>query len=329
MTRQSTISTPSTEKDHYDTNRRTNPRPAPARTGQDHTLCQTTNDRCKWLIFSVGRRDAASKPTGMSLRRLDINHLQRSQSKYAFSLPARKMRNGARSVPRARHLSGISLPLVGQGLNPVEKSPIKRGMKNSRGLTLIELMVTLAVFAIVTALAFPGFRLYQQNSLRVTQINDMVASFNMARTEAVKRNRNVAICASADQATCSGANDWTTGWIVFVDDNQDGNIDANEALLQSHAGLDGASLIFQDVDNGAVAVSFNNRGIPFAFDDTGNTFSSASFMRCDDRRNTDSVPDRHARAVLLTSSGRIRLSSNTDGDANDIHEGLTGTLNCP
>ena len=219
----------------------------------------------------------------------------------------------------------------------MEKSPIKRGMKNSRGLTLIELMVTLAVFAIVTALAFPGFRLYQQNSLRVTQINDMVASFNMARTEAVKRNRNVAICASADQATCSGANDWTTGWIVFIDDNQDGandatdgngDIDANETLLQSHAGLDGARLIFQDVDNGAVAVTFNNRGIPSVIDDSGNIFSSASFMRCDDRRNTDSVPDRHARAVLLTSSGRIRLSSNTDGDANNIHEGLTGTLDC-
>jgi len=218
-------------------------------------------------------------------------------------------------------------------------------MKNSHGLTLIELMVTLAVFAIITVLAFPGFRLYQQNSNRVSQINDLVAAFNLARSEAVKRNLSVAVCPSVDQATCSGANDWTTGWIIFVDDNNDGVVDPTDGnaafdaaageltSLQLHGQLSGANLVYADINNGAIAngaiaVSFNNQGMTSAFNAAAVATTSATFMRCDNRRRTDAAPDNHARAIILTASGRTRLSR--DGNNNGIQENANNAdLNCP
>ncbi len=215
-------------------------------------------------------------------------------------------------------------------------------MKTSHGLTLIELMVTLAVFAIITVLAFPGFKLYQQNSNRVSQINDLVAVFNMARSEAVKRGLAVTVCASADQATCSNINDWTTGWIVFIDDNQNGAVEATDGngafdagageliLILSHGSLSGASLVYNDIVNGTVAVRFNPRGTLAVFNAAAAPNTNAVFLRCDSRAATQPVPLRnnHARAVILTASGRTRLSR--DSDNNGIREDDTNAdLVCP
>ncbi|VAX10037.1 hypothetical protein MNBD_GAMMA25-248 [hydrothermal vent metagenome] len=205
-------------------------------------------------------------------------------------------------------------------------------MKTSHGLTLIELMVTLAVFAIITALAFPGFRLYQQNSNRVSQINDLVAVFNMTRSEAVKRNLAVTVCASTDQATCSNANNWTTGWIVFIDDNENGAVDATDGngtfdagageliLILSHGALSGANLVYTDIANGTVAVRFNAQGTPTVFNAAAVFNTNAVFMRCDNRAATQPVPLRnnHARGIILTASGRTRLSR--DSNNNGVQE---------
>ncbi len=193
-------------------------------------------------------------------------------------------------------------------------------MKHSYGLTLIELMVTLAVFAIVTVLAFPGFKLYQQNSNRVSQLNGMVATFNLARSEAVKRNLPVVVCASTDQASCSGSINWTTGWIAFVDSNSNGQLDGGEPLFHVHGRLSGANLIFGDVDNnGTDRVIFRANG-------TSNI--AATFMRCDDRFKTDALPNAHARAVILTASGRTRLSRDGN-DVGTIQENAAGVdLDC-
>lgn len=86
--------------------------------------------------------------------------------------------------------------------------------RSNEGFTLYELIVTLAVASIIAAFGVPGFQNFMQNSRSVAHTNDLVTALNLARSEATRRGTPVQVCASSDNATCSGSNDWSTGWIV-------------------------------------------------------------------------------------------------------------------
>jgi type IV fimbrial biogenesis protein FimT len=90
-------------------------------------------------------------------------------------------------------------------------------MKKQSGFSLVELLITLAVAAIIMSVGVPSFRSMTQNNRAATQTNQLVTAFNTARSESVKRGDEVTVCASADQATCSASSNWATGWILFAD----------------------------------------------------------------------------------------------------------------
>ncbi|WP_070990124.1 GspH/FimT family pseudopilin [Halofilum ochraceum] len=92
-------------------------------------------------------------------------------------------------------------------------------MKPFRGFTLVELMVTLIIIAVVLSIAVPNFRDFIQDSRATAEANNIVGALNLARSEAIKRSETVSVCASSDQATCNGGGDWDQGWIVFVGDS--------------------------------------------------------------------------------------------------------------
>jgi len=82
------------------------------------------------------------------------------------------------------------------------------------GFTLFELLVTVAVASIIATLGIPGFQNIVANNRSVTYTNDLVTALNLARSEATRRRAPIDVCASANGTTCSGANDWSVGWIV-------------------------------------------------------------------------------------------------------------------
>jgi type IV fimbrial biogenesis protein FimT len=82
------------------------------------------------------------------------------------------------------------------------------------GFTLFELMVTVAVAAILVVVGVPTFTSFVQNNRAAAHANELVTAFSFARNEAIRRGAAIAICSSADGATCVGGNDWTVGWIV-------------------------------------------------------------------------------------------------------------------
>lgn len=104
--------------------------------------------------------------------------------------------------------------------------------KAQRGFTLIEIMMAITVFALLLTLAVPSFLETVRNNRLTTQNNEFISALNLARSEALKRSGSVTMCASADQATCSGVTDWTTGYIVFDDPNANGTADAADTILQ-------------------------------------------------------------------------------------------------
>ena len=107
-------------------------------------------------------------------------------------------------------------------------------MKQEKGFTLLELMVTLAIAAILFSVGVPGFRSVIMDSRLVRDSNQFVASINLARSSAVRFQRSATVCTSANfnavLPSCSGSSDWSQGWVVWVDKDRDGAIDANEIL---------------------------------------------------------------------------------------------------
>src|SRR5687768_13479579 len=97
-------------------------------------------------------------------------------------------------------------------------------VNNARGFSLIELMFAITLFGILLGFAIPAFRDTVRNNQIVAQNNEFVTALNYARSESLRRVGPVTLCASADGATCSGATNWSTGWIVFADPNADGSI---------------------------------------------------------------------------------------------------------
>ncbi len=91
-------------------------------------------------------------------------------------------------------------------------------LKKQKAFTLIELMITVSILAIVMAVAFPNFRSTVANNRSLGAGGELVAALNLARAEAIKRSTRVTLCTTTTGDACLATSDWTKGWLLFVDD---------------------------------------------------------------------------------------------------------------
>lgn len=186
-------------------------------------------------------------------------------------------------------------------------------MKQS-GLTLIELLVVLAIAAILTTTAVPSFQSFIQNNRMSTTVHQFVSSLNLARSEAVKRGERITMCKSSNASTCSNSGDWTQGWIVFVDANDNAQREtASEQLIRAQNSLDGAATISgqDDVEN---YISYAGTGFAQLISGATLDTTQSTLIFCDSRQFGD-----HARAIMISTTGSVRSAPATDiGVAADI-----------
>lgn len=171
------------------------------------------------------------------------------------------------------------------------------------GFTLIELMVTISVAAILLVIAVPNFQTFVLNNRITGQANDMMTALNYARSEAIKRGLPVSMCSSIPTGAtsiCAGSTNWGTGWIVFADPNNNGTLDPGETLLRVWPALGGGNTL----NTGLAAVT------SVTFDSGGFARGSVTTFRLCDSRGTGS-----ARNIQLAGSGRAKVA--------------TGAASCP
>ncbi|MEM0909534.1 MAG: GspH/FimT family pseudopilin [Pseudomonadota bacterium] len=180
-------------------------------------------------------------------------------------------------------------------------------MVKQKGLTLFELLIALAVVAILYTVVMPNITGTVYRNQVVSDINETSNALQYGRFNAVDTQLNAVVCPSNDYETCDTSN-WTLPKIVFIDVNNNGNRDNDEELL------------FTTQSSGKNIITGPNSNI--VFDGSGTTQSEATILIC--ARNGDI---KLAREIHIGANGRIRLSKDTDGDG--ISEGADGSnLSC-
>ncbi len=87
------------------------------------------------------------------------------------------------------------------------------------GFTIVELIVVMAIAAVLISVGVPSFTSSLQKGSVTREMNVFIGDLGFARAEAIKEGVTVTMCASSDGLTCSNANTWQTGWIIFPNAN--------------------------------------------------------------------------------------------------------------
>lgn len=162
-----------------------------------------------------------------------------------------------------------------------------------RGFTLVELVVTTALLAVLIQLAIPqisGLLAVWQRDLATRSVTDHLV---LARSEAIRWSQRVVMCSSSDGVQCNTTSDkeWKSGWLVFQDLNDDNQFDPTDKLIAVSRGTDGI-----------LSLRGNSLMQRFVFQPTGMMSSGMATLEVIPRQGL-------SRKIIVNRVGRVRLST--------------------
>ncbi len=172
-----------------------------------------------------------------------------------------------------------------------------KSMRDHFGFTLLELLVTVAILAIVVAVGVPGLQSLLSKQALQSRVGLLSSTLAYARNEAVVRVGTVVVCGDNGSTQCNGTSDLSDGWIVFVDANEDGLFNTS----------DGDELLKQGgQESEQVTLTLASSATHISYSEQGESSDVRSIFMCTD--GADSSPSK-ARTVTISVVGSTRVST--------------------